>query len=366
MADFHCESNGALPLHVQGRAGDAAYGGAAAPRDAGPPLLEQSQNTVTSTSHAPGRLPDGYEIAKCGCDCWFCEDCCMVKGMKLRAELIPIVKTFRSVMMISLTIDPTLFPSPAVAFRYVRRRRAVSRTIQDLRRGGYLHSPRYFYVIEWQKNTEQVHFHILLDASFIPFQTLLDSWSKHRPPGRGPVVGDRPAFGTVQFSKQDIKSPVHAAKYVTKYLTKFPPLGFPAWVMNMGADTTIRRYSTSRGFWGREYPEREPTGKKRQRLRQSYRARTANCGTLLNVFSIYEDLDQLTGELRESRTWEGQVYASHRIVEAIDDGGNPKRRRRSVPAESINDVETLIERHTGERVYWVRGRHHSHHRRAAA
>ncbi len=37
--------------------------------------------------------------------------------------------------------------------------------------------------------------------------------------------------------------------YASKYLTKYPENGFPDWVMD--ATYRIRRYSTSRGFWGK-------------------------------------------------------------------------------------------------------------------
>jgi hypothetical protein len=42
---------------------------------------------------------------------------------------------------------------------------------------------------------------------------------------------------------------VHAARYATKYLIKAPSEGFPDWVMDMGDETRIRRYSASKGFW---------------------------------------------------------------------------------------------------------------------
>ena len=176
----------------------AARPGRGRPPATAPRSLEYFRNSVTG-AFTPAF--QGYEVAKCRCDVWFCPDCCKVKGYKLRAELVPIIETFDGLLLVSLTVDPTLFNSPKAAFLYMLERRCVSHTVQDLRRGGCLHSKRYFYVIEWQARTEQAHFHVLLDASFIPFEPLLASWSKHRPAWAGPVVGDRPAFGTVFISK---------------------------------------------------------------------------------------------------------------------------------------------------------------------
>ena len=187
--------------------------------------LESNENTVTTSQPRLRR----FELSACGCGCWFCGPCSVGKGLRLRAELIPILETFKGLVLVSLTVDASLFASPKDAFLYMVERRCVSRTAQDLRRAGHLHTRRYFYVVEWQRRTEQAHFHVLLDASFIPHADLLRSWSKHRPAVAGPVDGNRPPFGTVWLSVAEFAGgAAHAARYVTKYLTKPPRGGFPA------------------------------------------------------------------------------------------------------------------------------------------
>lgn len=166
-------------------------------------LLEYFHQTVT-TLPASDRVH--YDVSICGCGCWFCPDCCVVKGYKLRSRLVPVLETFTGVMMLTLTVDPSLFVSPLAAYRYMRERRCIARTMQDLRRGAYRHiySDRYFYVTEWQRRTEQVHYHVLIDAGFVPWHELLASWSKHRPLDAGPVVGDRHVNGkTVEHILRD-------------------------------------------------------------------------------------------------------------------------------------------------------------------
>src|SRR5688572_8184738 len=110
---------------------------------------------------------ESYELARVGCRSWFCPHCCTGKGLKLRERLIPILETFTGLMMWTFTVDPTLFASPGDAFDYVRAKRCISNVMRQLRRRGFLHSARYFVVIEWQGNG-MPHWHLLADASFIP------------------------------------------------------------------------------------------------------------------------------------------------------------------------------------------------------
>ena len=114
-------------------------------------LLEYSHNTVTRLGNEHGSY---YEVSKCLCNCWFCPDCSKVKGYNLRAKLIPILETFRGLLLVTFTIDPALFPDPKEAFFYTMDKRCISVTTQDLYRWGYLNSRRYFYVLEWQKHTK--------------------------------------------------------------------------------------------------------------------------------------------------------------------------------------------------------------------
>ena len=101
--------------------------GAAADR---PPssYLEDSANTVTATYERVGEL---LKVKACGCRSRFCPRCCSVLGYQLRERLVEVLRTFRSVYMITLTVDPTLFlndqlPYPELAFFYVRDKRCVA------------------------------------------------------------------------------------------------------------------------------------------------------------------------------------------------------------------------------------------------
>lgn len=238
-------------------------------------------------------------------------------------------------------------------------KRCISVTTQDLYRWGYLHSRRYFYVLEWQKDTEQVHFHVLYDASYIPWEALLRSWSKHRPKDTGQVVGDRPAFGTILVSKPEFQGGhVHAARYVTKYLIKMPEEGFPEWVMQMGEHRRIRRYSTSRGFWNNPTKAKPSSNSKPRTIKRiTYAERIKKCGRAVNLFEIETVIVPDTGELVAQRFWVGQLEIdSKTLFEHLWDPGKPERQRRSLLAMSIPHAKKIIDTVIGKEVQWIRVR----------
>jgi hypothetical protein len=323
-------------------------------------LLEPQHITVTDLGE--NEYGDHYEVASHRCRCWFCQECCRSMGKRLRDKLLPILETFRGLMMWTFTVDPELFRDPVQAYRYMRERRCIARTLQDIWRAGYLHSQRYFYVVEWQRDTEQAHFHVLLDASYIPWHFVLESWSKHRPAEAGPVRDDRPAFGTVIFSKGKggrkgpFASAYHAACYATKYLTKTPEHGFPAWVLALGENTRIRRYSASRGFWGEPTERSEHDGRYEPKA-QSYRKRVGNCGTSVDVFEVrLGKCDMSTGELPTVRAWVGELdVAARDVLAAVPARDARQRHRRSLTANTVQEVRDLVAAAVGSPVTWRRG-----------
>ncbi|MGH7242912.1 MAG: hypothetical protein ACREJD_05790 [Phycisphaerales bacterium] len=259
-------------------------------------------------------------------------------------------------MMLTFTIDPTLFASPREAFKYLSDNRCLSKTMQDLRRGGWLASNRWFAVIEWQKTTEQVHFHVLVDSRYIPYHEVARLWGKNRPATAGPVAAGRPDFGTVRFTVQrgGFTGPYHAACYATKYLVKFPDQGFPTWALDMGRDRRVRRYSTSRGFWG-ETREREEPRTTRKPTRETYRVRVAACAQTCNVFERSERVEFSSGEVVACLRWIGQVTVQGETLETFDDGDDPRRRRRVIHAGNLNRLESVLTRLAGHSVKWIRG-----------
>lgn len=295
-------SSGLQPQSGGERSGCKPLGGSS--------YLETKGNTVDGpTAETPG-----YVVHACGCKSWFCERCCLSLGLSLRSRLTETIKKFESLMMWTLTIDPTLFADPSAAFSHARSKRAVSELIRALTKRKRLLTRHYFYVVEWQERTEMPHWHLLVNAKHVPFTDVCEIWNRNRPVNAGPVTGSRPGFGSVQFSKRDFKDSIQAANYATKYLVKFPDYGYPNWVLDN--PETVRRYGTSRGFWniGSESKPSHPkiNGDKtaakstRPRINKTIRERVARCdenGVILRRI--------------EERTADGEIKQSYSFADRL-------------------------------------------------
>lgn len=197
-----------------------------------------------------------YVVRACRCRRWFCEGCGPRRGYELRKQLSARLLKFRSVFGITLTVDGELFQSPEAAWLYFSKGGLIGRFVRDLDRRGHLHSKAYFWVVEFQKDTQQPHWHLLLDSSGIPYGEIVEIYSRYRPSDATPLAepitaenykGRAPGFGSVYFSPP--ADPLRAAGYVTKYLTKFPKHGFPDWVLDRTG--RVPRFNHSRGFFPR-------------------------------------------------------------------------------------------------------------------
>lgn len=242
-------------------------------------------------------------------------------------RLLSRLRDFKCPFMVTLTVDPTLFPAgPGAAYDYLRKNRCLAEFVRALRKVSdddtraadgdrllRMHSGGYFCALEWQKkkNGGWPHFHLLIDASFVDFNLMCRLWGKFRPPAAGPVLGDRPAFGSVHFTRDALRvkgDRVRAAKYATKYLSKTPEDGFPDWVLNRHR---VRRYSTSYKFWGDTpaRPKREEVefcskcGEHREECtcaKLTIRQRMVKCGQKTALLLVRASVDRNTGQVVES------------------------------------------------------------------
>lgn len=267
------------------------------------------QALLPPTASVPDRGGFGFLLRPCRCDCWFCIDCCGPKGHGLRQRLLPVLATFEAITMATLTVDPHLFACARAAYDYLTRKRCVSRTVADLHGRGYTHTSRFFSVMEWQQDTQHVHFHVLLDATHLFHEDLFNAWSRHRPPAAAAPAERRPPLGWVWVKAPPVTGDASAAALrAASYLTKVPAGGFPRWVLEMGGDCRIRRYSTSRGFWDRRTGRPKYSGStRRPPTRRSYAERITDCGSSLNVFQQTERPDEHTGEVTISQRWVAHV-----------------------------------------------------------
>lgn len=202
-------------------------------------------------------IGNAYRVRPCRCRRWFCEYCGPRLGVTLRQRLTARLKSFQSVYGLTLTVDGSLFDSPQQAWSYVMDNRILSRLVRELDRNQFLLSKAYFWVVEFQKQTEQPHWHMLLETKHIPYGELVEIYSRFRPADAAPLAepitaenyrGQAPAFGSIRFSAP--KGAARAAYYATKYLTKHPEHGYPDWVLDRVG--RMPRFGHSHRFFPRE------------------------------------------------------------------------------------------------------------------
>jgi hypothetical protein len=205
-------------------------------------------------------------------------------------------------------------------------------------------------VVEWQKRTEMPHYHVLFNSDFIPYTELDRVWGFNRPANAGPKPANRPAFGTVHFSRgtgtkggpfTDAK---HAACYATKYLIKHPDQGYPGWVLDQGKKIRIKRYDRSRGFFkNRPSKPKALVSETQDREFRTYRERNQDCCNGLNLLEYQHKVDVDTGEIAPRPQWRKQYgLAAKPVLNQLFDPGNPKRLRRSLLAQNQKETEACI------------------------
>lgn len=207
------------------------------------------------------------------CNCWFCSKCARKKGRKLREKVKTVVKQFDGMLMLTFTLDQTHFKenigSAGESYDYIRQKRCIAEFMRALKRKGAIkQNARWLYVLEMHKSGWP-HFHMLVEADFIPHAMMYSIWNKLGPLGR---------MGSVNFSKKKFENREHAANYITKYVIKDPENGIPPWVL---IRANVRRYQHSRGMIGFTRKPRydDPDRKKREKKKAGTVAeRRLKCG----------------------------------------------------------------------------------------
>ena len=182
-------------------------------------------------------MPDKLRLIKCRCRSQFCKDCALAHCVSWREKLRPALKHWKSVIMLTMTIDQSKHDSPWGAMELVGRRRAVSKLVAKLHKAGTIASREFTCTLEFHKKGWP-HWHVLVDSKFVCKHLLQKSWG----------------LGHCWVSKHDFKTVEHAVNYATKYIVKTDEetgngeneFLFPAWCYDYKGN--IRRFSTSRGL----------------------------------------------------------------------------------------------------------------------
>jgi len=198
------------------------------------------------------------------CNCRYCSTCAARLAGPLRRKLQWAVEQWDSAWMLTLTLnqkpwnarygDGVVGPAEA-AYRYVSKERLISRLVRELRRKGLVASKRWAVVLEFQKNGFP-HWHVVIDAKYVPIDVVREIWDRLRPNWFDDIEYDGPPMGQTKFSAPKFANAKHAARYVTKYVSKIPSDGWPGWVL--AYEGRIPRISHSRGLFAGYSEEEEP------------------------------------------------------------------------------------------------------------
>ena len=242
-----------------------------------------------------------YEIRGRRCKSPLCPSCGGVRAWRLAEDLKNELGRMVHPQMWTLTINPGRHPDQEGAFTRLKRKRAVSELVRTLFNRGYLTSREYFCGMEFQsgdksesgKGTQQIHFHLIVDAKdgYIPFQVVHERWQRFAGQDAAPEGEGDPPMGYVQF--EPITNVDGIGAYVCKYLAKGSK-GVPRWFkdyLDDGKKNAVM-YSASRGFWqSRRGPEEQIEEKmvRGSRVRRPIDERIANCMTEADLFEAYEE-----------------------------------------------------------------------------
>jgi hypothetical protein len=147
----------------------------------------------------------------------------------VREKLLGLLGYFPQPALFTLTVDRAKFDSPEHAHQVISGGQYVRRLL------GELGVKSWVWVLEFQQATGDgwPHWHILIDRTALPdrgrirhFLDLKKAWATWR---------DRWHLGGLDFApKRETQTASHAVNYITKYLMKNPPAGYPSWVLERG------------------------------------------------------------------------------------------------------------------------------------
>jgi hypothetical protein len=220
----------------------------------------------------------------------------------VREKLLGLLGYFPEPALFTLTVDRSNFSGPEHAHQVISGGQYVRRLL------GELGVKSWVWVLEFQQATGDgwPHWHILIDRTALPdrgrirhFLDLKKAWATWR---------DRWHLGGLDFApKRETQTAAHAVNYITKYLMKNPPAGYPNWVLERGK--RLRFVQGSKGLGalvgngkkaaavdeelGEELSERGEELSERRSIRPLIE-RMAGCQEESNVYAVL--VNHATGE----------------------------------------------------------------------
>ena len=245
---------------------------------------------------------DRVVVAPCRCRSWHCTKCQRRLGEELLQRCVPAIANFKNILMLTLTLNRDLFPDAQSAYGYLKSKRCVGEVMRKLYRSKHpqirMHSKKYLQVLEWQADGWP-HFHLAVDASYIPFEELSRLWNSLAPPQDQADSCSPLLLGYTWVSKEVYSSYCAdgTARKLLKYITQ-PDHSVPQWVLD--APFSVRMYETSRGlFVNPSAPARLNKPRRRDaklRAKRSpskpLRDRLAKCGTSCHLLQVSQSASE--------------------------------------------------------------------------
>ena len=236
----------------------------------GSPILELEGIKVT-LGQIPALLEDDLrpndmeaskQFRRCvsvSCKSWMCPDCRRGKGSEIRRRLMAKAADFICPRLYTITVNRDWFASPEEAYRYVMGKKFISRLLTK-----ELKIRRWIWVLEAQEENGEgwPHWHILIDVGELPgawYCRATKEYSFTRPTDQKQWVHIPHFFDLnrvhrllrkwhigeqcyLSIKQRKFCNPVHAIRYITKYLIKMPRRGFPEWMLRFSG---LRFYQPS-------------------------------------------------------------------------------------------------------------------------
>ncbi len=254
-----------------------------------------------------------YKAIEVKCKSWLCKKCRVHKGLRIREKFIAKSNLFESPRLYTITINREWFDSPADAYNYVMQKKFLARLLTK-----EMNVRRWIWVLEPQENNGDgwPHWHILIDVADLPgmwYNKETKKAQENKPQYKAGwcyvphffdlnkvhrllrkwKIGEQ---CKLTVKRDNFCNPLHAIRYITKYLIKTPERGFPPWMLKYSRLRFVQASRDIGSLGGQKYkpPEKKDDEGEYEPRRKSRRPveRIAECAKQI-IFSSYDpDLDK--------------------------------------------------------------------------
>ena len=174
----------------------------------------------------------GGVMTRVRCRSWWCDQCGLGRGVRLRVRFREICDDWADVVMVTLTVRRDWHEGPEAAYHYVQDGSYIPRLM------AWMGIRRWVAVMEPQAESGEgwPHWHIMADfqGQWVDYRGVHERWRRWG-------IGEQ-----IEISRERGQglTPGQAVNYVTKYLVQPVKRGIPRWVLQ--SVKRVRRVSSSK------------------------------------------------------------------------------------------------------------------------